>query len=182
MGNSENIEMKPFDIKNGVILGLIGSAIVMITYIVDYTLLANLKFMIIPFAINFALVIYFGRQFRKAGSGYLTYGKAFKLTFFILIVASVVGMLFQMLLFNVLDPDLPQMLAKEAIANTEGILRSVGMDQSQIDAQVKIMEVEILANYSPIGQLKNSWAIILFGAIIASITSIFIKKNEPVME
>ncbi|MDA0196806.1 MAG: DUF4199 domain-containing protein [Bacteroidetes bacterium] len=181
MENGENLEMQPFIIKNGIILGLIGSAVVMATYIVDYTLLANLKFTIIPLVINFALVIYFGRQFRNAGSGFLTYGKAFKLTFFILIVASVMGMLFQMLLYNVLDPDLPQMLAKEAIANAEGMFRSMGMEQSQIDAQAKIMEKEMPATFSPMGQLKNSWAIVLFGAIIASITSIFVKKNEPIV-
>jgi len=181
MGNGENVEMKPFIIKNGVILGLIGPVLVMAMYIIDYTFIVNWKFQVISLITSLAMVIYFGRQFRTEGSGYIRYGKAFKLTFFILIVSGVINLLFGFLLFNVLDPELPQLLAKEAIANGEEMLRSVGMPQSQIDAQTKIMEAEMPANFTPLGQLKNSWFIILSSTIIASIAGIFIRKSEPIM-
>ena len=47
MVNSENLEMRPFVIKNGVILGLIGAALAMAMYIIDYALIVNWKFQVI---------------------------------------------------------------------------------------------------------------------------------------
>ncbi|MEQ8711631.1 MAG: LPXTG cell wall anchor domain-containing protein [Cyclobacteriaceae bacterium] len=41
------------------------------------------------------------------------------------------------------------------------------------------MERDLPTQYTPLGQLKSSWAIVLGAGILGAITAIFIKKKRP---
>jgi hypothetical protein len=150
-----------------------------IVYVVDIGMMADWKFGMFSFVLFCGLAIYFGIGYRKEIGGFISYGSAFKYSFVMLAVSSFIGLLFQMLLFNVIDPELPQTLTRAMIEAQEKTLSGFGMDPAAIDGVIEKLEKDLPANYSFVGQLKSSWAIVLASVIFAALASIFIKKNEP---
>lgn len=181
MENSENYSSTfvSHAAKNGLILGFLSILLYGAVYAIDVSFMADWKFGVFSFVLFCGLAIYLGIGYRTEIGGFMTYGEAFKYSFVMLAVSSIMGLLFQMLLFNVIDPELPQTLTRIIIENQEKTLSSFGMDPAAIDGVIEQLEKDMPANYSFVGQLKSSWAIILASAIFAAIASIFIKKNQP---
>jgi hypothetical protein len=181
MENSENSSSSflPHAAKNGLILGFVSILMYVIVYVVDLSMMADWKFGVFSFVLFCGLAVYFGIGYRTEIGGFISYGDAFKYSFVMLGVSSLIGLVFQMLLFNVIDPELPQTLTRVMIENQEKMLSGFGMDPAAIDGVIEKMEKDLPANYSFVGQLKSSWAIVVASAIFAAIASIFIKKNEP---
>ena len=111
--------------------------------------------------------------------GYLEYGKAFLHGFITCAVGGILGIIFGIVLYNIIDPDLPQKLTDVTVENTERMLENFGTPSDQIDGQLDKMRDEMPANYSVVGQLKTYlWALLVY-AIISAITALIVRKNQP---
>ena len=182
----ETIESQPnlqqFAVKHGLLVGILISFLALLIYIVDYTLLVHWSYSLTSFIISISIVIYFGIQYRKSGSGYLPFSKSYQLAFFIMAISGIVQILFGIILYHVIDPELPQLITKAAIENMEGMFRSMGMSQGKIDEQILRLKKEMPEQFTVVSQLKNSWLILLFAALLALVAGAIIKKNEPIIE
>ena len=76
-------------IKNGLILGAIGTAIFFIIYVIDITLLSDWKVSIPWLVLSVVLYFVFAFQMRKDEGGFMTFKKAFISTFVMIMVAGV---------------------------------------------------------------------------------------------
>jgi hypothetical protein len=138
MENSENSSSSFVEhaAKNGLILGFLSILMFVIVYVVDVSIMADWKFGIFSFFLFCGLAIYFGIGYRKEMGGFISYGNAFKYSFVMLAVSSIIGLLFQMLLFNVIDTELAQTMTRIMIENQEKTLSSFGMDPATIDGVI----------------------------------------------
>ena len=183
----ENQEVQPqpaslinHAVKNGVILGVISILLVVVVYAVDLTFLATLKFLGIILVLGLGYVIYAGINYRSEVGGYLGYGKAFMHGFILLAVSGLIGTAFNILLYHVVDPELPAKLTEAIIRNTEEMMAGFGTPQETIDQTIDGLRVEMPGNFSIGGLLYGYVKAMIWYCIIALITSLIVRKNESI--
>jgi hypothetical protein len=165
--------------KFGVILGAISGISMMLVYAVDYSLMVSLWFGLFMFALAIGFVIYAGINFRREAGGYLPYGKAFIHGYLTFLTSALIGTIFSLLLYTVIDPELPEKLADVAVENMEAMMLKFGAQQSDIDKALDQARLDMPAKFSAVGIIKQfGWGLIIY-AVLSAITALFVKKNQP---
>ncbi len=169
--------------RAGLVMGLISVLMIFVVYFIDSSLLASGGFGLISLTIFFGLAIYFGIQRRKDLGGFMAYGKAFNFSFQALIISGLVTLIGQILLFHVVDPSLPQVLADITFENSLKMMEMIGQnpDSLPVEALDKIRE-QAEGNFTLSGQLKNSVFILIGSAIIALILAAILKKRDKSLD
>ena len=164
----------------GAILGGISIAIVVIFYVVSLSFLGNWKFLVMVLCIGLGMVIYAGINFRNEGDGFLTYGKAFMHGFAVLAISGLIGTFFNIILYHVVDTDLPQKMTDVIIQNTEEMMTGFGAPQASIDQTVAGMRDEMPGNFTIGGLAYGYVKALIWYAVIALLTSLIVRKTQPV--
>lgn len=162
----------------GLVLGLIAVALTFVAYFINSALLASFWFGIGTLIVFLGLVVAFGFQYRNEVGGFITFGEAFKFSFIALVVAGFINMIGMILLFQVIDPSLPEVLAQANLDNTLAIVERFGGQGEMSSADIAKMKNDFLANYSVGGQFKGFGISLIANAVIALIVSAIIKKNK----
>jgi hypothetical protein len=142
--------------------------------------MVQLKVLFIALAIYLGLAIYGGIDYRKSIGGFISYGKAFQHGFLILAISALVATLFNVVLYNVIDTELPQKLTDASIENTRAMMENFGASEDAIDQAVIKAEESSKEQFTIVGQLKGYFFILIFSAIMALISALIVRKNEPV--
>ena len=121
--------------------------------------------------------IYYLLQYKKSQDGSIDFRTAFSICTGILIASGFILLVFNILLFNIIDPRFSSELLDVTINTAVVQLEAFGMSDEQISSAIEMMESE--ANYSPMNMLKGfGFTIVgytLFGLLVAAITK---KNNE----
>ena len=165
--------------QNGLIMSLVSIVLTMLVYMIDISIMVEWTFSLFTFLLFGVLTVIFGRGFRNLSGGYLTYGVSFQYAFIVVAVSSIIGLMFNILLFNVIDPELPETVARMVMETQEKMLLSFGVSDDIIDETLSNLEHDLPEQYTPIGQLKSSWAILIGAALLGALTAIFIKRKKP---
>lgn len=166
--------------KFGAILAAISIVCVILFYVVDLSMLGNWKFLLLAIVLGIGITIYGGIKYRGEVGGYLPYGKAWVHGFVVFAVSGAISTVFNIVLYTVIDPDLPAKLTEVIIENTSAMLRNFGTPESTIDTTAEAMRAEMANQFTAVGLL---WAYVknfIWIAIIALITALFVRKNEPI--
>ncbi|MEQ9403146.1 MAG: DUF4199 domain-containing protein [Cyclobacteriaceae bacterium] len=171
-------------IKSGVILAVIGIVISLLIYLIDFTIFANWWYQLLLMnAISIGITAYFGVTYRNENDGFLSFGKSYVYSIICLLVAGVVGTIFSILLFTVIDPELSVTLTDVIIEKTESMMAGFGAPQDAIDEQMEKLRTDMPENFSVGGMIKSFFTGgLIMNAIIALIAALFIKKKEPEFE
>ena len=169
-------------IKGGMLLGGVSVLLTMTIYLINVELMVEWWFGILNLLISMGLVIYLGFNFRSICGGFLSFGKAFKFSFLVMFISYLVGVVFQILLYNIIDPSLPEVMKQLTVEMTVEMMESFGTPDEAIDAAIVGIEQSIEEGTTPLGILKSTPWGTLFIAIFAAIASLFIKKNPPVSD
>ena len=97
--------MKDHALKSGVIMGVLGILISLVVYIIDPLLMIKWWFSLFSLVLFIALVTYYGMQYRELTGGYLSFKKAYIYSFLAFVVAGILGLVFNIFLFHVIDPE-----------------------------------------------------------------------------
>lgn len=169
-------------IKGGMLLGGVSVLLTMTVYLINIELMVEWWYGILNLLISLILVIYLGINYRNISSGFISFGKAFKFSFLILIISYLIGIIFQILLYNIIDPSLPEVIKQLTVEMTVEMMESFGTPDEAIDAAIIGIEQGIEEGTTPLGILKSTPWGTLFIAIFAAIASLIIKKNKPVSD
>lgn len=167
-------------IRWGLITGAISIAITVILYVTNEEWMVQLKTLFISLAIYLGITIYAGIDFRKLAGGYLTYGKAFQHGFLVLAFSALVSTVFNLLLYQVIDTDLAQRLTDISVENTRSMMEGFGAPEDQIDKALEDARSRTENQFTVSGMALGYVFILIFSAIMALISSLFVRKNEPV--
>ena len=171
-----------YSIKKGVLLGVGICTLVLLVYIIDYSYLVHWSLSLILIALITTIVCSFGLSYRKWIGGYLGFAQSFQLTSTIFLTSYVVQLIFNILLYSVIDPELSVLMTDSIIENSESLFRSMGMSQDDIDLQILRLEKEIPIQFQTLSQLKNSWIMVVTSLIFGLIAAVIIKKEEPIIK
>lgn len=155
--------------NNGLIMGITGIVYTLLIYFLDLTFnqYAGYFFYLVQLFLMYYLLKSYRNNYKN---GYLTYGQAFGAGVVISVYAAVLSAVFTYILYSYIDTDL---IAKQLAFVEETYIKN-GMPQTTIDSamkvQAKIMKPAIMAPISIFGGTA-------FGAIVALIVAIFVKKE-----
>lgn len=166
-------------VKHGGILGIISIALTLVFYVVDYSLLASWKVGLFSFAIFLGYGIYAGIGYRKEIGGYLSFGKAFQHGFLIFAFSALISTVFNILLYTVIDPELPQKVTEVAMQNTEEMMEGFGMPEDKMEEALDKARKDTEERYTVSGLAMGYVWILIFCAVFALISGAIVKRKEP---
>ncbi|MCK5066225.1 MAG: DUF4199 domain-containing protein [Bacteroidales bacterium] len=155
----------------GAILGVAGVLVGLILYFMDLSMEPWAQW--VNFAIAVAVMVYCLVAYRNEYlGGFASYGQILKMAIVIGIFASIIGAIYQYLLFGVLDPDL---IDKARIAAEERIMNNPRIPESYYDQAMERMEKMLTVKK----MVMNAaiWGSVI-NAILGLIISAFVKKEE----
>jgi hypothetical protein len=167
--------------KWGGILAIASIFVVMVLYAVDYTLMAGFTFILLMLAVGVAFVIYAGINYRNSIGGYIPFGKAFLHGLLVFAIAGIISTGFNLLLYYVIDPELPENLTEAIITNTEETMANWGAPQESIDQAIDKMREDMPKNFTVGGLVKGYFTALIWYVILSLITGLIVKKNQPEM-
>jgi len=155
----------------GAILGGAGVLFGLILYFLDLGLESWVQWA--SLAINLVVLIYVLVAYRNEYlGGFASYGKILKMAIAVGIVSSIIGAIYQYLLFAVLDPD---MMDKVRIAMEERIMNNPRIPESFYDQAMERAERNLTIKRMVLNALIGGT---VFTIILGLIISAFVKK-EP---
>lgn len=166
-------------IKFGGILAAISIVCVLLIYAIDYTIMAGFTFLLIFLVIGIGFTSYAGINYRGSIGGYIPYSKAYLHGIMILAISGLVSTIFNILLYTVIDPDLATNLTDAIIENTEATMAKFGAPQESIDKAIEQMRVDMPKNFTAMGLLWGYCKALIWYAILALITALIVRKNQP---
>ncbi|MDQ3394251.1 MAG: DUF4199 domain-containing protein [Bacteroidota bacterium] len=169
-------------LKFGIIIAMVNIIITLLIYVVDVTLMAKWWFGLIHLVINIALILYAGFEWRKQNGGYLPFKEAFIYIFLVLLCSGIIGLIFNILLYNVIDPELSTTLTEASIEETTLMMEKFGAADDQIDDTMDKIKASMVDQFSLTGILKSFLYSLIFYVIGALIIGAIIKKSKPQFE
>jgi len=180
LSTKNNSTMSKHALSYGLLAGLFLIVINLIIYLIDPMLLANwwLGFALLPIAFIALLIV--GLRIRKAEGGYLPFGKAFLSVFVAGLVIAVVGTIYQVFLFNVVDPNLAGDLIEQSMENMMVMFERFDLPVDEIEKQMEPAREQMEKQFSIGGQMLGLVYQAFGWAIGALIVAAIVKRNPPV--
>jgi|TARA_B110000037_G_C16871897_1_gene404400 hypothetical protein len=169
--------MKDHALKSGVIIGVVGILISLTVYIIDPLLMIKWWFSLSSLVLFIALVSYFGIQYREIAGGYLSFQIGYVYSILAFVLAGIIGTAFNILLFHVIDPDLPQLISEAIVEQTVEMMEGFGANQEIIDQAIE--DADTAASFTVMGQIKSFGMVLIFYALMSLISGAIIKRKVP---
>jgi len=159
-------------VNYGIIAGILSVAFSLIQWLLGLMEVKGLS--LVGFLI-LAFIIFIGaKNWRdRFNGGWMSYGEAFKTGFFIILISSVIGILYQYVFLNFIDPGFiaGQLAnAEEAILESNPNISDADLDRA-MEMSAKFTSTTMI---TIIGLIMS----VLFGTILAAIIAIFVKKED----
>jgi amino acid transporter len=165
-------------IRSGLIIGFIMLIINFAIYFVDYTILTAMWYGLFVMVFFFALIIFFGIRYRHERGGYIEFGPAYQFAILTLIICGLISTIGNILLYQVIAPDLPALLADQQLESVLNMLDKFGAGESISSDQLDEMRGEMVESYTLKGQFKAFGFGLIIYAILSLIIAAVIKKKD----
>lgn len=167
--------------KYGAILALVSMVFFVIVYVIDLKFIVSFKGIAAMFLVSIGAAVWAIITYRKEVGGYLTFTNAFVSVLVMICISSLIGFGFNQLMYNVIDPELPQTLKDYTKEMTMEMLDRFDVPDDQVEEQMEKLEEQ--DNFSFGAQLKNTLiTMIVFGGIMGLILGLIFKKTPKVEE
>ena len=174
---TDKSQIMPMALKTGLVIGAITGTLSILMYVVDESLLASGMVGFLMLLIFLVGMIIGGVKIRKAIGGFWSFGEAFKGIFVIGFISILVSTIFQIILHQVIDPELGVRLTEITMSNMADTFRSFGMPQAEIDNA--LAAAGGTDAYAITSQLMNLGLVgILGNGFISLILAAILKKNQ----
>lgn len=163
-----------FALTYGLILGGISIVFALMLYSVDMHYQGGMTVGLVSMALMITAIVFGMIQFRKANNGFMSLGQAMKVGVGVALVGGIVGILFNLIMANVIDPD---MMNKAMEFQKVTLAETTKMTPDQIDAQIESVKKYSTPGFQVAFGLLFS---IVLGLIFSLITGLILKKQEDV--
>ncbi len=163
--------------KNGLTLGVtMGAILALITtamYVVDLSLFTNWWVGILNFIIIIGIAFYCSVVSKKALQGKMSYKEAFLSFILPIIIGVALYVLFNILLFNLIDPGAKDILTENIILTTKQMMAKFNVPAAEVNKA--IADIESKDNFSPLAQFKSYFFYITFYALVGLLVALIFK-------
>lgn len=168
-------------VKWGLFLGGVNVAYILLIYIIDVSLMVSFWNSMISLALTISFMILGMREVRTQNGGSLAYGQAVVSGIGIGVLSSIVGVAFNGILYNFIDPGLADTMKELSIENTASLMESMGASDADIETALENMEGRSFDQ-----DLRSMATALLisavFSAFMALIVGAFMKRSPNIFE
>ena len=168
-------------VKFGLILGMVGAVINLLLYVIDPTLLVNM-WMLLLLLLFVGLVTYGGITYRKEIGGYIDFGPAYIHGFTVFVVMGAIGLVVNLLMYNVVDPNLADSLTEASVEQARGIAENFGASGDALDEAMENARTDAADRFTNFGLLKGFLFSLIFYAVLSLITALIVRRQEKVSD
>ena len=172
--------IKKHALNFGIIAAVISILYSLMAYLVDNTLFVNKWLATIMMIVGFVLYIMAPMRVKRDQGGYITFRDALAAFVVTFIIAGITGVIWNLLLFNVIDPDLQSTVQEMTIEKSVQMMERFGAPEDAIDQS--IAQMEETNNYSLGNQVKGFFMMLMFMIIVGLIVAAVVKKNPPLVD
>ncbi len=174
-----NATIKKNGINFGIIMGVFSILVTTLIYAIDVSLFVNPWIGIASIIIYIVLGVILLSKTKKA-LGSITFKEAFTVYFIAAAIGAVLGVVFNIILFNFIDPSVKETIREMSIQYTVDMLKKFNTPTAAIKETVeKMKETD---NYSIANQLKGLVFSFVFSAIFGAILALIFKNKTNTLE
>ena len=173
---------RDFFVKHGLIFGGVGIVYALIAYLIGIEFMAGTANSLINLTIIVGLMFFIGTTARKMAGGFISFNNVFKAIFFSVFLGTILYILFNLLLFTLIDPELFDRVWEYSMDKQVTQLEDSGMSDDQIDDTLAMSETIREYNVDEIfgmGLYLEIIATSVFMAIPSLIVAAIVKKTPP---
>lgn len=168
-------------IKWGLFLGGVNVLYILLLYIVDVSLLVSFWNSLIAFALTVVFMVLAMREQRNLNGNVLAYGNAVVLGIGVGVLSSIVGVAFNGILYNVIDPGLAETMKELTIEKTASMMEGFGASEADVEKALENMDTRSFEqDFRSMATALMVSAI--FSAFVALIVGAFMKRNPDIFE
>ncbi|WP_350285454.1 DUF4199 domain-containing protein [uncultured Croceitalea sp.] len=167
-----NVKTGKFALQFGAIAGLVGIIFGVMLFSMDMHYERSFAVQAIQFTILAVFAVIGIVQFKKANGSYLTLGQALKIGAGVGLISAVIGIIYFLVLSNVIEPDYMEKATE--IARVQTFEENPKMTQEQWDQGVEFQN-KFFPILLGIGIIFSA----LFGLVVGLITGLITKKDKP---
>ena len=160
----------------GVTIGIVSALITATIYAVDLNLFTSWWIGALSILTYLILGIVLLVKTKKELNGVFSFKNAFTTYFIAIVIGILISVLFNILLFNVIDPSAKETVNELIIKYTMNMMQKLGAPASSINEAIAKMKEN--DPYSPIQLLKGSVFTILFSSLFGLILAAFFKSKS----
>ncbi|MBT8311244.1 MAG: DUF4199 domain-containing protein [Eudoraea sp.] len=161
-----------FALNYGLLLGAVSVIFTFMLYTLDMHYQQSAGVIIISAVLSLAAIIIGLIQFKKANGGFMSFGQGFKIGVGICLIAGIIGIIFNQIMLNVIDPD----MMTKALDFQEQQLVERGLTPQQASDQMEMGKQFA----TPLWQITFGLIFsILFGILLTIVPALVIKKAKP---
>ncbi len=172
--------VKKNGITYGIILGVFSVLVTTLIYAIDITLFTKWWVGVLSLLVYLAIGIVLLINTKKQLNNVISFKEAFTTFFLAAIIGSTISVIFNILLFNVIDPSAKETVQQLTMEYTSEMMQKFGARASDVnEALAKMAETD---NYSPLNQLKGLVFSFVFSAILGLILALIFKSKPAYRE
>ena len=161
-----------FALQYGLLLGGVGIVFALMLYSLDMHYQGGIMVMVVSILISLAAIVIGLLQFRKANNGLMTFGQGLKLGVGICLIGGIIGILFNQVMANVIDPD---MISKAMDYQKAQLLETTKMTPAQVDER---MEMGKQFSTPTMQMVFGLLYVVVSGFLFSLIPALVLKKTE----
>lgn len=165
--------------KNGITFGIITGVIsILITgfiYLVDIKLFTSMWLGLLSMVVFIGIGIYLLMKTRKELGGVFSFKDAFTTYFISAVIGIAISVIFNILLFNFIDPSLKDTVQELSIESAVDMMKKFGTPTSQI--KIAVEDMSKVNQFETFSLLKGSMFSIIFSSIFGLILAAIFKSK-----
>ena len=169
-------------IRYGLIFGLVNIVFAVLVYVFDVVtmgMFAGFFIGLISLLIIVVALIWSGRHYRNTyNGGYIKYPQALMLAAMVVVVSTLLVFCYDVVFRTVIEPGYDERIKTEMTQRTVQYMTEKGVPDDQIDKVIDNMNAQ---QPKPLA-IKLLWSFLgplIFGFVVALITSLFVMKKKP---
>ena len=175
-----NEVVKKNGINYGIILGVISILITASIYSIDLKLFTNMWLGISSMVVFLVIGVILVSKTKKELKGFITFKEAFTVYFLAGAIGATMSVLFNILLFNVIDPEAKEIVNTHMMEYTVEMLKKFNTPTESITKTVE--EMKKTDNYSVTNLLKGLVFSFIFSAIVGAILALIFRNKHSNLE
>ena len=165
--------------QHGGMAALISVILSLVAYIISVELLLGWQLGLAQSVLILTTMIVVGRAIRLNEGGFISYWRVFQHIMLSLLCILCASSLFNLVLFNVINPELVDVVVDLSLDKVEEMMISFGLEGDLLQETMVETEKEIRNGYTLTGAIKGVVFSSIFGAIIALIVSATQYRIDP---
>ncbi|MGB1480780.1 MAG: DUF4199 domain-containing protein [Flavobacteriales bacterium] len=161
----------------GLIAAVVNFALLMVLYLLNMNLLAEWWVGISALLIIVVFMFTGTSAARSAHGGSFSFGQAWVVSMSVAVVAQVVSAALTLLLYQVIAPDLPDVLEELTLEKTRAMMEGFGMSEDLLEPQMAEIKAQMKEAYTLKGLAKNSAGGMVMWGVISLVVAAICRRS-----